>query len=66
MGDALSFVGRIREIIDTIHLFEDFDQAELECFAGYMHCFRAPLGTEIIAKGQPGDFMMLMLDGGVE
>ena len=66
IGDALPFVGRIREIIDTIHLFEDFDQTELECFAGYMRCFRAPLGTEIIAEGQPGDFMMLMLDGGVE
>jgi CRP/FNR family transcriptional regulator, cyclic AMP receptor protein len=66
LGDAVPFVGRMREIIDAIHLFEDFDAMELETLAGYMRCFRAPLGTEVIAEGQVGDFMVLILNGAVE
>lgn len=65
-GDATSFVGRLREIIDSIQLFEDFEPGELECLASYMRCFKAPPGTEIIAEGEAGDFMLLILDGGVE
>ena len=66
LGDAQPFVGRIREIIETIQLFEDFDPDELVGLARYMRCYRAPLGTEIIREGDEGDFMLLLLDGGVE
>jgi CRP-like cAMP-binding protein len=66
LGDAVPFVGRIREIIAAIKLFEDFEADELEGLARYMRCFRAPLGTEIIREGDDGDFMLLLLDGGVE
>jgi CRP-like cAMP-binding protein len=66
LGDALPFVGHMREIIDAIKLFEDFDADELECLAGYMRCYRAPPGTEIIREGDEGDFMLLLLDGDVE
>ncbi|MDO8789182.1 MAG: cyclic nucleotide-binding domain-containing protein [Sulfuritalea sp.] len=66
LGDALPFVGRIREIIEVIQLFEDFDPDELEGLARYMRCYRAPLGTEIIHEGDQGDFMLLLLEGSVE
>ena len=66
LGDALPFVGRIREIIDSIHLFEDFEADELEGLARYMRCYRTPLGTEIIREGDDGDFMLLLLDGSIE
>lgn len=66
LGDALPFVGRIREIIEVIQLFEDFDPDELEGLARYMRCYRAPLGTEIICEGDAGDFMLLLLEGSVE
>ena len=66
LGDALPFVGRIREIIEVIKLFEDFEADELEGLARYMRCYHAPLGTEIIREGDDGDFMLLLLDGGVE
>ena len=66
LGDAIPFVGRIREIIETIQLFEDFEAAELEQLAAYMRCYRAPTGTEIIAENEPGDFMILILEGWVE
>lgn len=66
LGDAVPFVGRIREIIEVIKLFEDFDPAELATLARYMRTYRAPLGTEIIHEGDDGDFMLLVLNGGVE
>ncbi|OHC70381.1 MAG: hypothetical protein A3H93_14090 [Rhodocyclales bacterium RIFCSPLOWO2_02_FULL_63_24] len=66
LGDAVPFVARIREIIEAIQLFEDFEPDELEGLARYMRCYRAPLGTEIIREGDEGDFMLLLLDGSVE
>ena len=66
LGDAVPFVGRIREIIEVIQLFEDFDAAELEGLARYMRCYRAPVGSEIIHEGDAGDFMLLLLEGNVE
>jgi CRP/FNR family cyclic AMP-dependent transcriptional regulator len=66
LGDATPFVDRIREIIETINLFEDFDSEDIEIFAGYMRCYRAEPGTEIIAEGETGDFMLLILNGTIE
>jgi len=66
LGDAVPFVGRIREIIEAIQLFEDFEPEELNHLARYMRCYKAVEGTEIIHEGEPGDFMMLILDGSVE
>lgn len=66
MGDAGAFVGRMREIIEVIRLFEDFEPEELNSLARYMRCYRAKEGAEIIREGEPGDFMMLVLDGSVE
>jgi len=66
LGDAAPFVARIREIIEVIQLFEDFEADELEGLARYMRCYRAPIGTEIIREGDEGDFMLLLLDGSIE
>jgi CRP-like cAMP-binding protein len=66
LGDATPFVVRIHEIIESIHLFEDFEPEDLAGLARYMRCYRAPLGTEIIREGDQGDFMLLVLDGGIE
>jgi len=66
LSDARPFVGRIREIIEVIALFEDFEADELEGLARFMRCYRAPLGTEIIHEADDGDFMLLLLDGHVE
>ena len=66
LGDGVPFVAHIREIIDAIQLFEDFEAEELETFARYLRCYRAPRGSEIIREGDVGDFMLLLLDGNVE
>lgn len=66
LGNAVPFVDRMKEIIEAIQLFEDFEPGELEGLARYMQCYRAPLGTEIIHEGEDGDFMLLLLNGSVE
>ena len=66
LGDAVPFVDRIREIIEVIQLFEDFEPRELEILARYMRAYRAPLGAEVIREGDDGDFMLLVLEGSVE
>lgn len=66
LGDAVPFVERMREVIDHIKLFEDFEQHEIETMARYMTCYLAPSGTEIIREGAPGDFMLLIIEGSIE
>src|SRR5262245_41287906 len=66
LGDARPFVDRMREIIEHIKLFEDFDENEIEILARYMSCYLAPAGTEIIREGSAGDFMLLIIEGSVE
>lgn len=66
LGDATPFVGRIQEIITVIRLFDDFELREIEMLARYMRCYRAAPGVEVIREGESGDFMLLVLDGGVE
>ena len=66
LGDAVPFVPRIREIIQTIQLFSDFDAVDLECLARHMRVLRAEPGTAIIREGEEGDYMILILSGTCE
>lgn len=66
LGDATGFVDHILGIIDHINLLEDFSREDIECLARYMRCCRAGLGVELIREGEPGDFMLLVLEGTVE
>lgn len=66
LGDVTPFVGRILEIIEHIQVFEDFDRDEIAALARYMRCFKAPAGVEIIVEGEPGDFMVLLIEGTME
>lgn len=66
LGDATAHVERILDIIEHIRLFEDFDRTEIETLARYMSCYRADIGAEIIREDEPGDFMLLLLEGSVE
>lgn len=66
LGEATPFVDRIVEIIGHIKLLEDFDASEVTVLTHYMTTYRAPMGSEIIREGEPGDFMLLVLEGRVE
>ncbi|MGE5468026.1 MAG: cyclic nucleotide-binding domain-containing protein [Ignavibacteria bacterium] len=66
LGDAMPFVERILGIMDYIHVFEGFEQPEIEALAPYLRCYRVPAGIEVIAEGEPGDFMLLLIEGSME
>ncbi len=66
LGDATPHVARIIEVMAHIRMFEDFDVKEMARLASYLVCYRAPVGIEVIHEGDPGDFMVLLLDGGME
>ena len=66
LGNAGAFVDRILEIIEHIHLFEDFERDEIDTLARYLDCYRAEMGAEIIHEGDAGDFMLLVIEGSIE
>lgn len=66
LGDGTAFVDRILGIIEHIHLFEDFGRDEIEILGRYLKAYRAPAGREIIREAEPGDFMVLLIEGSVE
>lgn len=66
LGDAMPFVARIVDILDRIRVFAGFDRAEIEALARYLRCYRIPAEAEVIAEGEPGDFMLLLIEGGME
>ncbi|MCX8018612.1 MAG: cyclic nucleotide-binding domain-containing protein, partial [Rhodocyclaceae bacterium] len=66
LGDASAYVDHILAIIEHIRVFEDFERADVEFMARYMHCGRAGPGTELIREGEAGDFMLMILEGRIE
>ena len=66
LGDAIPFVDRILGLIEHITVFSDFDRVEIAALAHYMRCYRAPAGIEVIVEEEPGDFMLLLIDGTME
>lgn len=66
LGDARAHVERIFEIVEHIRLFEDFTRDEIERLAAYLQCFRVPAGHVILSEGEPGDHMVLLIEGSVD
>lgn len=66
LGDALPFVDQILGLIEHITVFADFDRAEILALAPYLRCYRAPAGVEVIVEEEPGDFMVLLIEGTME
>jgi CRP-like cAMP-binding protein len=47
-------------------MLENFSSAEIRLLAHFMHVYRAAVGAELIREGEPGDFMLMILEGKVE
>lgn len=60
------FVQRVMEILEIIHMFDDFERNDILTMLGDMECYRVPADSPIIFEEESGDFMMLLLDGSVE
>jgi CRP-like cAMP-binding protein len=66
-------VGRASEFADEIHglmartpLFSGLDLEETRKLGAFMYVYEAPAGVTIIAEGETGDFMMLLMNGMVD
>jgi CRP-like cAMP-binding protein len=66
LGEATQFASQIHALITYSPLFENFNLAEIRLMSHFMHVYRAEMGVEVIREGDPGDFMMLLLEGRIE
>jgi CRP/FNR family cyclic AMP-dependent transcriptional regulator len=66
LGDATQFAGKIHGMTLYSPLLENFNLPEIRLLAHFMQVHRAAPGVEIIREGEPGDFMMLLIEGRIE
>jgi CRP/FNR family transcriptional regulator, cyclic AMP receptor protein len=66
LGDATQYATQIHNMISSSPLFENFNLAEIRLLSHFMQVYRAEPGVEIIREGEPGDFMMLLIEGRIE
>ena len=66
LGDATQFAGQMHHMMSYSPLFENFNMAEIRLMSHFMHVYRADARQEIIHEGEQGDFMLLLIEGGVE
>jgi CRP/FNR family cyclic AMP-dependent transcriptional regulator len=66
LGDATQYATQIHGMIAYSPLFENFNLAEIRLLSHFMQVYRAEPGVEIVREGEPGDFMMLLVEGRIE
>jgi len=66
LGEATQFASQIHSLITYSPLFENFNVSEVRLMSHFMQVYRAETGVEVIREGEPGDFMMLVLEGKIE
>jgi CRP-like cAMP-binding protein len=64
LGSATLYFDEILEI-EHVKLFEDFTKVEIEALCRYMTCYAAPSGFRLLAEGDEGDYLLLILTGKV-
>ncbi len=65
-GDATPYAEQIHAMIMYSPMFENFNLTEIRTLSRFMKMYRASSGQEILREGEPGDFMLLIVDGSVE
>ncbi|MFM9885804.1 MAG: cyclic nucleotide-binding domain-containing protein [Burkholderiales bacterium] len=66
LGDATRLAGRIHGMTLYSPMLENFNLPEIRLLSHFMQVFRGAPGVEIIREGEPGDFMMLLIEGRIE
>lgn len=66
LGDAAPYAARIRAVVGHNALFDDFTQDDLAQLGPYMQVYLAPPGGVIIREGDPGDFLLFIVEGLVD
>lgn len=65
LGSASAYVEEIYDVLHGEAIFEDFSRQEIETLSQFMDCFAAPREARLIAEGEQGDFLLIVLTGRV-
>jgi CRP/FNR family transcriptional regulator, cyclic AMP receptor protein len=60
-----SLTDEIFGLVGQSQFFAEFSREDISILSGYMDVYRAPAGDTIIHEGDPGDFMLLIIEGAV-
>jgi CRP/FNR family cyclic AMP-dependent transcriptional regulator len=66
LGLGTGFVPLIEKVLRESALLCQFTDDDLQRFAGFLQIYRVGTGVPFIIEGDPGDFMVLVLEGYVE
>jgi CRP-like cAMP-binding protein len=66
LGDAVAFAGALHGMVGYSPLIENLTAEEIQKLARFIQVYRAPGGEVVIREGEPGDFMMFIIEGRVE
>ena len=66
LGGADKYVDEVLEIINSIKLLDDFSADEVRYLCAYMQCYAAPRDYSLLVEGTGGDYLLLILSGGVD
>ncbi len=66
IGDGCSMADKIMDMLQKSPLFLGFSLEDIRKLAGFMKLYRAESGVAILREGDPGDYMMLLLEGRVD
>jgi|JRYH01.1.fsa_nt_gb CRP-like cAMP-binding protein len=66
VGRANDYAEEIHRLMSRTPLFSGLEIEETRKLGGFMYVYEAPPGVTIINEGEPGDFMMLLMDGMID
>jgi len=65
LGRADKYEDDIFEIVNHIKLFDKFSLDEVKSLCRFMQCYAAPRDFKLLAEGDSGDYLLLILTGSV-
>jgi CRP/FNR family cyclic AMP-dependent transcriptional regulator len=66
LGEGTVVADRMFAMIGQVPFFAELDQNDVRALAGFMQVYRAQSGEVIIREGEPGDYMILLIQGQVD
>lgn len=66
LGIGSSFIPLIEKVLSESTLLASFSPEDLQHFASFLQIYRVGTGVPFIIEGDPGDFMVMVLEGYVE
>ncbi|MGH8750634.1 MAG: cyclic nucleotide-binding domain-containing protein [Burkholderiales bacterium] len=66
LGEGTVVAQQIFGMVGQSPFFAELDQEDVRTLAGFMQVYRAQPGEVIIREGDPGDYMLLLIQGEVD